>query len=194
MSKCVVSPALVTADHVAIVMGEATNAACDVSTVAAVLRGAERGATRRLVLPARHEQALAWPAPGHKQTLAWPDQHRGSRGCRRGGWGSRPIIVVLEEEPLESHVAKAWSDNTECRKACGVFCWGGYTHGIRQTDIAVGVVGAAAVNLVRVAGLLNYHRARLHRFWSTPYTQTHRGKKRERGQNEEQVWQGVFFK
>lgn len=57
------------------------------------------------------------------------------------------------------------------------------THGVRQTDIAMGVVGAATVNLVRVAGLLNYHRARLHRFWSTPYTQTHREeqkKKRER--------------
>lgn len=57
------------------------------------------------------------------------------------------------------------------------------TYGVRQTDVAVGVVGAAAVNLVRVAGLLNYHRARLHRFWSTPYTQTHseeKIKKRER--------------
>lgn len=60
-----------------------------------------------------------------------------------------------------------------------MFCWGGYTHGVRQTDIAMGVVGAAAVNLVRVAGLLNYHRARLHRFWSTPYTQTHGEEKRE---------------
>lgn len=56
---------------------------------------------------------------------------------------------------------------------------GGDTHGVRQTDIAVGVVGATAVNLVRVAGLLNYHRARLHRFWSTPYTQTHRKKKKK---------------
>ncbi len=102
-----VPPALVAADHVAIVMGEAANAACDISTVAAVFRGAERGATRRLVLPARHEQVLTWPAPGHKQTLARPDQHRGRRGRRRGGWGSRPIIVVLEEEPLESREAKA---------------------------------------------------------------------------------------
>lgn len=54
------------------------------------------------------------------------------------------------------------------------------TYGVRQTDVAVGVVGAAAVNLVRVAGLLNYHRARLHRFWSTPYTHTRGKKKRER--------------
>jgi len=60
------------------------------------------------------------------------------------------------------------------------------TYGVRQTDVAVGVVGAAAVNLVRVAGLLNYHRARLHRFWSTPCTQTHRGKTKRDG-NEEQA-------
>lgn len=52
---------------------------------------------------------------------------------------------------------------------------GRFTYGVRQTDVAVGVVGTTAVNLVRVAGLLHYHGACLHRFWSTPrmHTQTH---------------------
>ncbi len=58
---------------------------------------------------------------------------------------------------------------------------GGYTHSVRQTDISVGVVGAAAVNLVRVAGLLNYHRARLHRILVySIYTNTQGKKERER--------------
>lgn len=90
-------------------MGEAADAACDVSTVAAVFRGAERGATRRLVLPAGHEQVLAWPAAGHKQTLARSDQHRGRRGRRRGGWGSRPIIMVLSKSAGGGTIRKSLS-------------------------------------------------------------------------------------
>lgn len=40
------------------------------------------------------------------------------------------------------------------------------THGVRQANVTVGMVRAAAVDLVRVAGLLHHHGAGLHRFWS----------------------------
>lgn len=50
-------PALVTADHVAVVMSKATDAASDVSTVTAVLWGAECGAPGRFILAARNKQA-----------------------------------------------------------------------------------------------------------------------------------------
>lgn len=77
------SPALVAADHVAVVVREAADAAGDVGPVAAVFRSAERGAARRLVLPPQ------------QYAVAGTDQH-----CRRGrgggcGRGPRPIVVVL---------------------------------------------------------------------------------------------------
>lgn len=40
------------------------------------------------------------------------------------------------------------------------------THSIRQTDVTVGMVRTAAVDLMRIAGLFHHHRAGLHRFWS----------------------------
>ena len=55
---------------------------------------------------------------------------------------------------------------------CSVLC----THSIRQANVAVAVVGAAAVDLVGVAGLLHHYRAGLHRFWSAwaaKHIQTH---------------------
>lgn len=87
------SPALVATDHVAVVVGEATDAASDVGPIAAVLGGAECGATGRLVLGARHKQALAGTY-----------QDRRGRGWRRG-WGPRAVVVVLKgrrEEPLSA--------------------------------------------------------------------------------------------
>lgn len=36
------------------------------------------------------------------------------------------------------------------------------THSVRQANVAVGMVRTAAVDLVRVAGLLHHHRAGLH--------------------------------
>lgn len=51
----------------------------------------------------------------------------------------------------------AWSDSLRKQQS---------THSIRQANVAVGMVGTAAVDLVRVAGLLHHHRAGLHRFWS----------------------------
>lgn len=78
-------PALVTADHVAVIVGEATDAAGDVSPVAAILGGAECGAPGCFVL-----------APWNKQPpLSLSDQHGGGRGgwwCR---WGPSPIVMVL---------------------------------------------------------------------------------------------------
>lgn len=48
------------------------------------------------------------------------------------------------------------------------------THSVRKANVAVGMVRAAAVDLVRIAGLLHHHRAGLHRFWSVgPHTHTH---------------------
>lgn len=80
-------PALVTADHVAVIVGEATDAAGYVSPVAAILGGAERGAPGRFVL-----------APWYKQpSLSLSDQHGGGRGGRRRRWGPRPIVMVLME-------------------------------------------------------------------------------------------------
>lgn len=40
------------------------------------------------------------------------------------------------------------------------------THSIRQTNVTVGMVRTAAVDLMWVAGLFHHHRAGLHRFWS----------------------------
>lgn len=40
------------------------------------------------------------------------------------------------------------------------------THSVRQANVTVGMVRAAAVDLVWVAGLFHHHRAGLHRFWS----------------------------
>lgn len=78
-------PALVTADHVAVIVGEATDAAGDVSPVAAILRGAERGTPGCFVL-----------APWNKQPpLSLSDQHGGGRGGRWSGWGPRPIVMIL---------------------------------------------------------------------------------------------------
>lgn len=48
-----------------------------------------------------------------------------------------------------------------CEEA-GEWC----THSVRKANVAVGMVRAAAVDLVRIAGLLHHHRAGLHRFWS----------------------------
>lgn len=41
-----------------------------------------------------------------------------------------------------------------------------WTHSIRKANVTVGMVRAAAVDLVWVAGLFYHHRAGLHRFWS----------------------------
>ena len=86
-------------------MGEATDAAGDVSAVAAILRGAERGTPRRLVL-----------APGNKQPpLSLSDQHGGGRGGRRCGWGPRPIVMVLEGDGRGQVVQVDDSEsNTDC--------------------------------------------------------------------------------
>lgn len=92
-------PALVTADHVAVIMCEATDTASDVGTVAAILWGAERGAPGCFIL-----------APRDKQTpLSLSDQHGGGRGGRRRRWGPRPIVVVLLVRAKEvDHVEKVY--------------------------------------------------------------------------------------
>lgn len=48
------------------------------------------------------------------------------------------------------------------------------THSIRQANVAVGMVRTAAVDLVRVAGLLHHHRAGLHRFRSAEQSITNK--------------------
>lgn len=81
-------PALVTADHVAVIVGEATDAAGDVGPVAAILRGAERGARGCFVL-----------APWNKQPpISLTNQHGGGRGGRWRRWGPCPIVMVLKDE------------------------------------------------------------------------------------------------
>lgn len=80
-------------------MCEATDTAGDVGTVAAILRGAERGAPGCFIL-----------APRDKQTpLSLSDQHGGGRGGRRRRWGPRPIVVVLLVRAKEvDHVEKVY--------------------------------------------------------------------------------------
>lgn len=79
------SPALVTADHVAVVVGEATNAPGDISAVAPILRSAECGAAGSFIL-----------APWNKQTpLSLSDQHGGRRGGWWRRWGPCAIVMVL---------------------------------------------------------------------------------------------------
>lgn len=111
------SPALVAADHVAVIVCEAADAARDVGSVAAVLRRAQRGAPGRLVLP--------------KHALARTHQHRrwGGRGGRRGR--PSPIVMILTEThgKAESDTSlRSVRSDTQCCVKC--VCGGLWVKGL----------------------------------------------------------------
>lgn len=85
-------PAFVTADHVTVIMGEATDATGDVSPIAAVFGRAERGAPGRFILG-------PWTEGYH---FPLTDQHGGWGGSWRRRWGPRPIIVVLKKQEKDT--------------------------------------------------------------------------------------------